>query len=174
MHSSERWAAPPNHPHGETTFSLLLTYSQLGGSPGPRTSQHALQHGPRPGHRSERSRKGLTAGDTRTRQGAACAVSHPAFVFYSDPTSSETKNPLNWDFSYLGEGHKFQSGCFGAFWACFPGKGRLHLHFRRVTLLTPCCKVTACRSRGHTTAVVCRPTSIIFSSRKVEIFLAEL
>lgn len=90
------------------------------------------------------------------------------------PPAQKQKNPLNWDFLYLGEGHRFQSGCFGAFWVCSPRKGRLHLHFRQVTLLAPRCKVTACRSRGHTTAVACSPTTIIFSSRKVEIFLAEL
>lgn len=46
MHGSGRWAAPPNHPHGEMTFSLLLTYSQPGGSPRPHMSHYALQHGP--------------------------------------------------------------------------------------------------------------------------------
>lgn len=105
---------------------------------------------PLPRHGCERrSRKGLTPGDTRTKQGAACAVSHPPFVFYSDPTSSETKNPPNWVFSYLGEGHKFLSRCFGASWACSPGKGRLHFHLRRVTLLAPHRKVTAWQSRGQ-------------------------
>lgn len=97
-----RWAAPPDRPRGEPTFSLLLMSWQLGGSLDLtcHITTAASSPIPRKGC-TRRSRKGLTAGELRTKQEAACAVSHPPSMSYSDPTSSETENPPYEDFWYL-------------------------------------------------------------------------
>lgn len=97
-HGSGRWAAPSSR-----GTNLLIALGAAGRVPRPHVSHHvgSIVPIPRKGC-TRRSRKGLTAGELRTKQGAACVVSHPPFVSYSDPTSSETENIPYEDFRYLG------------------------------------------------------------------------
>lgn len=57
MQSCGGWAAPPDCPCRETTFSMLLTHSWEGGSPRPFMSHPALPQGPHSRHGCKRSRK---------------------------------------------------------------------------------------------------------------------
>lgn len=64
MHGSGRWAAPPNHPHGEMTFSLLLTYSQPGGSPRPHVALRSATRSTSPGMDAKGGAESVSALET--------------------------------------------------------------------------------------------------------------